>query len=139
MSKKLIKEFEWEYPGYIVRQQLIDTRGWPPELIDLFLSPNLVETNPHNHAQQMRLYLLDVVFTVEQSEKFKKAALEFIGKSFDPKVQAIAFFHQKKENLQRTRNHYSAMVRIKTKKTNESALQGGTIKQIDKLKEMGML
>lgn len=74
----------WNYVGFIVRQQLIDTRGWSERLIDEFLEADLIETNPHNSFQMMRLYLLDKVFAVEQTDIFKIRFLEINQHKFDP-------------------------------------------------------
>ena len=90
----------WNYKGYIVRQQLIDTRGWTPELIDQFLIPDLIEPNPHNNNQRMRLYLQDNVFKVEASTPFKTAILE----KYKNRISVKNFLHFKNSIRQTEKN-----------------------------------
>jgi hypothetical protein len=102
----------WDFPEYIVRQELIDTRGWPPELIDDFLKPDLTEPNPHNPTQQMRLYSKSKVFRTEKTEEFKIAFL----KMCQGRLDSDKFYRIKKlrqiESQQKRRNHKSAFSRI---------------------------
>lgn len=78
---------DWNYPGYIVYQQLIDTRPWwTPSLVRQFLPvADLYVTNPHNTSQQMRLYLLERVVEREHSRKFKKFILNIHSEKIDPR------------------------------------------------------
>ena len=70
-------KLNWDYPGYIVYQQLIDTRPWwNEELVDRYLTvPDRMEVNPHNHSQLMRLFYLDRVKRIEHDPYFRKEIL----------------------------------------------------------------
>ena len=105
----------WDFPKYIVRQELIDTRGWTAELIDKFLTPDLVETNPHNHNQQMRLYLKERVFETERTARFQTMVLRLC----EGKVDSYQFLQIKRQHeidsKHRKRNHLNALGRIKSR------------------------
>jgi hypothetical protein len=112
---------EWEYPGYIVYQQLIDTRPWwNDQLIEEFLkAPDLTAPNPHNCEQTMRLYLLDKVQLIEQQLPYKQRCLELNRKKFTVRNFVIA-----EKRLQREQNQANKKKRLEMRDaTPESILE----------------
>jgi len=88
--------------GYIVQNQLIETRHWTKELIAKWLGDADQEhRNPHNDAQAMKWYSFKRVQDAEARNNFQRAFLKANQHRMDPQQ-----FQQAVKQLNRKRNEY---------------------------------
>ncbi len=109
----------WDFPGFIVFSQLLNTRTWwTEELVNEFLStPDRFESNPHNASQIMRLYQLDRVRKIEKSLSFKKRCIEI-----NSGIISMEEFRKKSLDLKKQENSENKKRRLQWKRISNSFL-----------------